>query len=108
MEFTIVMSCLPIELFAGSTERHPFVELRVSSEATSHAGSGAGVFDVEGVIVGDERTWTQASFRWLGRDGAAPVALKDDRSTYVMLLRPSIDRLSRSVHDAREATATQS
>ncbi len=109
MEFTIVMSCLPIEGFSGATESHPFVELRVSSKAASPAGSGAGIFRVEGVIVGDERAWTQASFRWLDRDDhREPVARQDDQSTYLMVLRPSIDRLSRSVHDARSEAAAQS
>ena len=108
MEFTIVMSCLPVESFAGATERHPFVELRVGSEAAAPAGTGSGVFDVEGVIVGDERVWTRASFRWLDREEEAAAAARDDPSTYVMLLRPSIDRLSRSVDDARAEAAEQS
>lgn len=98
MEFTIVMSCLPVEGFVGATERHPFVELRVSFESVARE-DGVGVFDVEGVIVGDDRVWKQVSFRWLDRDAGAPVARKDDRSTYVMLLRPSIDRLARSVSE---------
>ena len=109
MEFTIVMSCLPVASFAGAAERHPFVELRVSSEAALSVDSAAGVFDVEGVIVGDERTWKQASFRWLDGDDAVSAAPKDEPGTYVMLLRPSIDRLSRSVGEARaEAAAAQS
>lgn len=109
MEFTIVMSCLPVELFAGPAERHAFVELRVTSEDPPPADSSAGAFDVEGVIVGDERTWTQASFRWLDRDEhVEPAAQQDDRRTYLMLLRPSIDRLSRSVDDARRAIPAQS
>jgi hypothetical protein len=82
--------------------------LRVSSEAASSANSAAGVFDVEGVIVGDERTWKQASFRWLDRDEAVPAAKKDEPGNYVMLLRPSIDRLSRSVDEARAEAAAQS
>lgn len=105
MEFTIVMSCLPVEAFTGEMERHPLVELRVSAEpGTTVAGDG--VFDVEGVIVGDDRVWREASFRWRGVDPETSRAITDDPSTYVMLLRPSIDRLSRSVHDAREAAAT--
>ncbi len=100
MEFTIVMSCLPVESFVGATERHPFVELRVTAEAHSSIDTGAGIFDVEGVIVGDERTWKQASFTWLDRDEGVPAAQQDDGGAYVMLLRPGIDRLSRSVRDA--------
>ena len=60
------------------------------------------------MIVGDERTWKQTSFRWLDRDEAVPAAPKVEPGTYVMLLRPGIDRLSRSVHDARAEAAAQS
>jgi hypothetical protein len=111
MEFTIVMSCLPVEAFAGSTERHSFVELRIAGGAAAAPpplAGDAGVFDVEGVIVGDERTWTQASFRWIDRDDEAPVAQDIDRDAYVMRLRPGLDRLSRSVFDARSSAATES
>ena len=107
MEFTIVMSTLPVEAFAGGIERHPFVELRVSA-APVDAASGDGVFDVEGVIVGDERVWNQASFRWLDSADAAKPARTDDPNTYVMLLKPGIDRLSRSVFDARAEASAQS
>ncbi|MDP9235881.1 MAG: hypothetical protein M3P30_00530 [Chloroflexota bacterium] len=107
MEFTVVMSCLPVTPFTGSTDRRPFVELRVSAEAAP-AEAGAGIFDVEGVIVGDERVWRQASFRWLDRAAEASAAGADDRSTYVMLLRPGIDRLSRSVHEASVGAETPS
>ena len=108
MEFTIVMSCLPVDSFAGATERHPLVELRVSAEAAADAGPGDGVFDVEGVIVGDERVWRQASFRWRNDDEEAAPAITDDLNTYVMLLRPGVDRLSSSVYDTREAVVAQS
>ncbi len=104
MEFTIVMSCLPAPDFNGEVEWHPFIELRVSTELTSSAPAGAGVFEVEGVIVGDERTWKQASFRWLAADSGSGQAKSDDSASYVLLLRPSIDRLSRSVQEARSAS----
>ncbi len=99
MAFTIVMSCLPQRPFLGATERHPFVELRVTTGA-SPGDVEAGVFDVEGVIVGDERQWKTASFRWLGEEAAsaAPDATADS-STYVLLLRPMIDRLTGSVRE---------
>jgi hypothetical protein len=100
MEFTIVMSCLPVELFAGVTERHPLVELRVTTERLANPDAHAGVFDVEGVIVGDERVWNQASFRWLDQDEGTGGEMEHDPASYVMMLRPSIDRLSRSVQEA--------
>ncbi len=100
MEFTIVMSCLPVELFAGVTERHPFVELRVAMEPLASPDASAGVFDVEGVIVGDERSWKQASFRWLDHDDATTAAMQHDSAVYVMMLRPTIDHLTHSVQEA--------
>lgn len=103
MEFTIVMSCLPVAPFTGSTERHPFVELRVSAEADG-VRAGAAAFDVEGVIVGDERTWRRASFRWFDGDTGPDDATSVDPASYVMILRPNIDRLSRSVSEAQPGT----
>ena len=69
--------------------------------ADASADTAAGVFDVEGVIVGDERQWKSASFRWLDAEppSIAP-AETDDANTYVLLLKPMIDRLTRSVHEA--------
>ena len=55
---------------------------------------------MEGVIVGDERTWGRASFRWLDSDEGAAAEAKDDAASYVMLLRPTVDRLTRSVREA--------
>jgi hypothetical protein len=100
MEFTIVMSCLPVLPFTGAPDRHPFVELRVSADSAAPAHAAAGVFDVEGVIVGDERTWSRASFRWLDRDEGVAPAAEDDGTAYVLLLRPTVDRLTRSVREA--------
>jgi hypothetical protein len=102
MEFTIVMSCLPVTPFAGRFERRPYVELSVT-ETIAATASDTAVFDVEGVIVGDERAWTQASFRWLDDPTARGEPLTGDRSVYRMLLRPTIDRLTASVLDAQPA-----
>jgi hypothetical protein len=107
MEFTIVMSCLPVLPFGGEVERRPFVELRVSGDVAG-PNSGEGTFDVEGVIVGDERTWRRATFRWLDAEPAAhTAATSDDRGQYCMILRPSNDRLTRSVLDAADAAASK-
>ena len=96
MEFTIVMSCQPVLPFTGRDGNGDVVELRVSSEDAAAGGAPGGVFDVEGVIVGDERTWTRASFRWL--DAGEPTAeIARQENGYTMLLRPVIDRLAASV-----------
>lgn len=99
MEFTIVMSCLPVLPFAGATERHPFVELRVDADPAASPEAGEAVFAVEGVIVGDERVWNRASFRWLDAPPQTAPAINDAPAAYVMLLRPTIDRLADSVHE---------
>ena len=98
MEFTIVMSCLPKLPFGGSTERTPLLEMSVSARQPEASEDG-GVFEVEGVIVGDERTWATASFRWLAQ--APPEAPRiDTRDEYRLIVRPTIDRLTRSVLEA--------
>ena len=100
MEFTIVMSCLPALPFGGAPDRHPFVELRVSASPDAIASENAGLFDVEGVIVGDERTWLRTSFRWLDVE-PTQAETKQDPGAYTLLLRPKMDRLTRSVHEAQ-------
>lgn len=136
MEFTIVMSCLPVLPFTGAPNRHPYLELTVTAKAdlnprnegnqyprslssaavssSVESGEGdtergdrdnsaavaeeeaVGIFDVEGVIVGDNRIWTHATFRWLP-EPPPQTPKTDDDSTYRLLLRPSIDHLTTSV-----------
>ncbi|HEX5478625.1 MAG TPA: hypothetical protein VFY79_02780, partial [Dehalococcoidia bacterium] len=98
MEFTIVMSTLPVRPFAGAHDRHPYIELTVTdAPGPAATGDAAGVFDVEGVIIGDERTWRTATFRWLDVPPTAQPAIDDDRATCTLLLRPITDRLTRTV-----------
>lgn len=95
MEFTIVMSCLPQQPFDAPPGRRPYVELALTAAPATSDGA---VFDVEGVIVGDERRWSQAAFRWLDEAPArATTSPQASPASYVLLLRPSIDRLVRSV-----------
>jgi hypothetical protein len=98
MEFTIVMSMAPVVPIAGGTAGGEWVELTVTERADAAAANGV-VFDVEGVIVGDERTWTRASFRWSDARPEPEGEVTHDDSAYVMLLRPNIDRLLASVRD---------
>jgi hypothetical protein len=79
----------------------------------------AGWFKVEGVIVGDGRTWDQvrfnafpskAAFMAVAADPERLRAQREHRETaiadtYTMILRPVIDRLSESVVEASSAVA---
>jgi hypothetical protein len=97
MEFTIVMSCLPSAPFTGAPNRHPWLELTVTGGPVPTAvEDGVGVFEVEGVIVGDSRAWNHAAFRWLAEAPDASERVDDD-ATYRLLLRPTIDHLTASV-----------
>jgi len=98
MEFTIVMSCLPVLPFGGSDARAPYVEVTVAA-AEGPASANTGTFDVEGVIVGDERTWRTASFRALHDAPESGESRKAD-DTYVIVVRPMVDRLTVSVRAA--------
>ena len=97
MEFTIVMSCLPVSPFTGAPNRHPYLELTVTAATDKPASTdNVGIFDVEGVIVGDDRTWNHATFRWLPEP--PPVAEPStDGTTYCLVLHPTIDHLTASV-----------
>ena len=98
MEFTIVMSCLPVTPFTGAPNRHPYLELTVTaaSRTSPRSADSIGIFDVEGVIVGDDRTWNHATFRWLpGPPRHTEASTATD--TYRLLLRPTIDHLTASV-----------
>ena len=97
MEFTIVMSCLPVAPFTGAPNRHPYLELTVTAASDKPAASkNVGTFDVEGVIVGDDRTWNHAVLRWLPEPPPASEP-STDTATYRLLLRPTIDHLTASV-----------
>lgn len=102
MEFTIVMSTLPVRPFGGAHDRHPYIELTLTDAPGpgAAASDATGVFDVEGVIIGDERTWRTATFRWLDAPRPLQPAVEGDRATYTLLLRPMTDRLTRTVEAA--------
>ncbi len=100
MEFTIVMSCLPVTPFTGAPNRHPYLELTVTAAENKPASTdNLGAFDVEGVIVGDDRTWNHATFRWL-HESPPSTGPTTDATTYRLLLRPTIDHLTASVLDS--------
>ncbi len=108
MACTIVMSCLPISRVALRANDDDTIVLRVARGAhplprvdgATHLGS----FEVEGVIVGDERTWTEASFD-AAPDAETRAALLaahgDSEEIFAIALdRPMVDALARSIETA--------
>jgi len=112
MEFTIVMSTLP-EGPTGDPAADGVLVLRVrrfTDEAARPTGEPEPLarFDVEGVIVGDDRVWHEARFDLVpGRaavDGLlAPVDGVDEMQAVV--LTPQIDNLVESIHTAPDVAA---
>lgn len=100
MEFTIVMSCLPTAHDADAPGEGALVLLieRGGGEPPAPVAGSAEVasFDVEGVIVGDERSFDRARFVRVA-DDAALAALVETASTsdeaQVLLVDGSIDDL---------------
>lgn len=107
MDFTIVMSCLPVWHSDEQAKGEGSYIMRVSRLA-SDASSPSDVpgvrpvarFAVEGVIVGDERRWTEVRFDWVDDDVLSElVATTEAEEEFVMTLRPIIDKLVTSIAD---------
>lgn len=118
MEFTIVLSCLPengappagagAETDAGRSELWLTVTRGAGPAATARGISACAHFDVEGVIIGDERTWTSARFDLLEGDQAQEDLLAGARAAeeaVVLHLSPALDLLAASVLEAAPAQA---
>lgn len=112
MEFTIVMSCLPTTHDAGASQDGSLV-LVVERGAVADAPLPGGVtevvgFDVEGVIVGDERAFDCARFLRVV-DGDALEALvavaSSSDEAHVMVVNRLIDNLVESIETAPLAGA---
>jgi len=112
MEFTIVLACLPAPAATEAADDDGALVLTIEradgpSQRPGHAGIVPVLaFEVEGVIVGDERTWTSARFDRV-RDDEARKLLKGiaERSGDAIQLELSatLDNLSASISDAVEA-----
>jgi len=105
MATTIVMSCLPMATRADE-DPGPLVltvarRARRAPDPTEGAGTTPlATFDVEGVIVGDGRTWTTARFdRTTDLDSVVAAATRAD-DAFVLVLDPLLDRLVESVETA--------
>lgn len=111
MEFTIVMSCLPQWTSDAAPIAKGSYVMRVSRFAEGDASPTdvAGVrplsrFAVEGVIVGDERRFTEVRFDWVDDDLLPDLVIASTAvEEFVMTLRPAIDKLVTSVATASKA-----
>lgn len=100
MEFTILLSCTPSG--PAGTDGGDGQSVLVVDQGGEPAAAGddlVATFDVEGVVVGDDRTYQRATF--LRTD--APVdevaaAASAGGEAFVVLLRPFIDGLAASVN----------
>ncbi|MBL8776266.1 MAG: hypothetical protein JNK12_10055 [Acidimicrobiales bacterium] len=116
MEATIVMSCLPVEgAPLAATPDGGTVVLRVRrfpGEAPADERLPDGItplsrFAVEGVIVGDDRTWHEVRFDHVaeGADGEALLDLAGTEEGFAVVVTPTApyDRLVESIETADDA-----
>ena len=113
MEFTIVMACLPTSYDADATSDGSLVlivERDASDPATSVAGATeVASFAVEGVIVGDERSFDRARFvRAADEDVVAALVETASASNdaHVLVVDPAIDHLVETIVTAPTAPAS--
>lgn len=110
MECTIVMSCLPDPARPPIATPDGTLVLRVG-----HVSEGidlpevdgavrVATFDVEGVIVGDDRTWSRVAFDTAPTDEVAEAVLQSavgvEEMFAMALARPGIDAIDRSIRTA--------
>ncbi|MDP1803768.1 MAG: hypothetical protein Q8K72_01240, partial [Acidimicrobiales bacterium] len=102
MEFTIVMSCLPVAHDVGAPSEGSLVLVADRGAGDLAALSGVAEvagFDVEGVIVGDDRTFERARVLRVA-DGAFDALVDAARvaeEVHVVVLNPTIDLLLPSI-----------
>ena len=106
MDFTIVMATMPTADSPAPADWSALSEgdmllMQVVADATTAdlaelvPSRRIGIYDVDGVIVGDERAWMQARWDIISRDDVATLtaafAANDDPSVYAMILEPRLD-----------------
>ena len=108
MECTIVMSCLPQAHDPNDAPRDGMLVLSVETHASTDDAVPAGVtlvadFTVEGVIVGDDRTFARARFLHAADAGAFATVmdqLRHSDGAQLMIVDRGIDRLVESITTA--------
>jgi hypothetical protein len=106
MEFTIVMSCLPDTFETAAADGRLVVSVERGGPEAHALPEGASLvadFEVEGVIVGDDRTFDRVRFVEVVDDAAlAAVVAQADRAeeAHVLVVDRAIDRLTESISRA--------
>ena len=108
MEFTIVMGTEPVATGSGSADDGSLV-LRVRRVGDGGAGpdpdgvTPVASFTVDGVILGDDRTWNDVRFDRVRPEAIAALAAVSgiEEQVVVVLAEPRIDRLVSSIEAAR-------
>jgi hypothetical protein len=110
MECTIVMSCLPDAQRPPVATPDGTLLLRVArlqpgaDLAEVDGAIRVATFDVEGVIVGDDRTWSRVAFDAAPSEGVAEALLGGSDGVEEMfamvLARPAIDAIEQSIRTA--------
>ena len=101
MDFTIILACLPVTHDASTTPADGDLVLLIDRGADDAFASVSGatpvaLFDVEGVIIGDERRYDRARFVRVPDDAALARfvdAAADAEDAHVLVLRSFIDNL---------------
>jgi hypothetical protein len=111
MDTTIVLACLPQKGAAvAAAPEGGDVVVRVGTAADAAGATPLARFEVEGVIVGDDRTWDGVRFDHAADDDtlAALLAAADpDGFTLVVAPAPGLDRLAESIDTAGAVPARE-
>lgn len=99
MEFTIILSCTPSGLVGTDGGDGQFVLVVDQGGEPVAAGDGlVAAFDVEGVVIGDDRTYQRATFlRTSAPVDGLTAASSASGESFVLLLAPIIDGIAASV-----------
>ena len=110
MEFTIVMGCLPKEIGAEEPPEGSSYVMRVRKfiDPTRRGVEPAGVttiarFDVDGTVIGDERTWDEVRFDLVTQEAMSRLGdVEGVADGVTMVVSRLIDNLVSSVQSASE------
>lgn len=109
MDFTIILSCLPVSHEDSASTEGDLVLLiekgTIGAAETLPRAAQVALFDVEGVIIGDDRRYDRARFLRVNDDETLTALIRAAESTedtHLLVLRSFIDNLIETVVTATE------